>query len=254
MTQSPNRPEQRVLDLINAELDGELGAAERRELEELLEASGEARAERAEMQGLFDVLGSVPLEEPPASILSGFDGEAARPRRSKSALAGIFYRFQWATVGLGLAAGLLLTVAVYEFNDPISGLDSHQAVGTVGVVNRRALDAVTVAGPDIAGKIVLSETSGELLLTVDLDTGGEAAVVVDIGRSGLAFEGLRLGQGRAAVESGTVEYSDGRLTVRNHGRQAYSVVLSQPDKRVEARLTLEVSAGDTTVYAGALRG
>ena len=52
--------EQRVIELINADIDGELGQAEKEELEAILESSAEARVMKVELLKLANLLESTP--------------------------------------------------------------------------------------------------------------------------------------------------------------------------------------------------
>ena len=54
----------RALELINAEIDGELAADEHAELRALLASSAEARAMQADLQRLSNLIDSVPEQVP----------------------------------------------------------------------------------------------------------------------------------------------------------------------------------------------
>ena len=107
--------EERIIQMINADLDGELGQAEKEELDAILESSAEARSMRVEMLKLTNLLDSVPEVAPPPGLSEQILNKLTPPPRKPTfSLAGLFPSFQPVTAGLAFAAGLLLTVGFYE--------------------------------------------------------------------------------------------------------------------------------------------
>jgi len=106
-----NMLEERTLNLINADIDRELTPAEQQELDSILETSAEARAMRAELLKLSNLLNSVPDQAPPIGLSSKvLDQLVPRPSFPRLSLSSLFGTFQPVTAGLAFASGLLLTV------------------------------------------------------------------------------------------------------------------------------------------------
>jgi anti-sigma factor RsiW len=60
--------DQHIIELINADLDGELGADEIRELKSILDSSSEAASFRDELLQLNNAIANVPELDPPARL------------------------------------------------------------------------------------------------------------------------------------------------------------------------------------------
>ena len=61
-------PDDRMLELLNAEIDGELSAAERAELSQRLLNDPQARTAREELRRTCTGLDALPRAEPPAEL------------------------------------------------------------------------------------------------------------------------------------------------------------------------------------------
>ena len=86
--------EERTLHLINADIDGELTADEREDLDVILESSSEARAMRAELLRLSNLLDSQPEQLPPPDLAKQILNKLAPPPRSSNfSLSGLFAFF-----------------------------------------------------------------------------------------------------------------------------------------------------------------
>mgnify|MGYP003571990654 CR=1 FL=1 len=82
--------EERIIQMINADLDGELGQAEKEELDAILESSAEARSMRVEMLKLTNLLDSVPEVAPPPGLSEQILNKLTPPPRKPTfSLAGL---------------------------------------------------------------------------------------------------------------------------------------------------------------------
>ena len=209
--------DERTLDLINADVDGELTPEQSQELDAILEASADARAMRAELLRLTNLLDNQPAVNPPADLAQNILQQIKWPEPAGSfSLAGLFSSFQPATAGLAFAAGLLATVSFYELAP-----DNRPGTDIPGIVGSKEVEI----------EVAFAEAG--------LGFGGIAHAVIDH---------------KAADES--YEVSGGTLRVVNQGRQSFTVFLlnAASDGRGSKEIDIVVSSGEARVIAGVLRG
>lgn len=253
---------ERTLHLINAELDGELEPGERAELDAILETSADARAMKAELQKLGNLLGAVPQEVPPEGLRTQILDQLAGPERKASfSLSGLFSSFQPATAGVAFAAGLLATVAVYEWAPgSATSVDTTRMVGTMMAGNEtgqvQPLDSLSFDESGVAGEIGLLKSHGMLLLEINIQSAAPSEIEVALGEAGLRFGGLVLDSEPSELTTESYEVSGGTLRVVNQGRQAFTVLLPMTvqDGTDGREIRIGISSGEAPVISGVLRG
>lgn len=242
--------EERTLNLINADVDGELTSAEKQELDSILESSAEARAMRAELLKLSNILESVPEQTPPPDLSGRILGQLAPARTvARFSLPGLFASFQPVTTGLAFAAGLLLTVGYYEMSpQSSSSLDTAGMVGTMVAGQNNGLNLLEnnlyFSSDDFSGSVSLSENNGMYILNFDLDSRDRQEIKVGLESTGLAFGGFAETPGMSDKVVDTVVISGGTLRVVSQGRQQFAVFLrgNSPQQAVAAELiTIDIS-------------
>ncbi|MEJ2178780.1 MAG: hypothetical protein P8Y12_12885 [Gammaproteobacteria bacterium] len=172
---------ERILELINADMDGELRPEDQSELDAALESSAEARAVRSELQKLSSLMDNLPPQQPPGGLGSRIARNIELPKPESSfSLSSLFSSFQPATAGVAFAAGLLLAAGFYEFSSEraVPG-DSASMVGTMIAGKRNAPEFLKndmqLKGDGFSGTISLRETSGIYIL--NFDSGGAMRVL-----------------------------------------------------------------------------
>lgn len=243
--------EERTLNLINADVDGELTPAEQQQLDSILETSAEARAMRAELLKLSNLLNGMPEQAPPQDLTSRIVGQLA-PRRAvtRFSLSSLFASFQPVTTGLAFAAGLLLTVGFYEMSpQSVSSLDTAGMVGTMVAGQGNGLNLLEndlyFSSDDFSGKVSLSENNGLYVLNFALDSTDPKEIRVGLELTGLAFGGFAETPGLSDNVVDTVIISGGTMRVVSQGRQQFAVFLrgSSPEQAVAAELiTIDFSS------------
>jgi len=240
--------DERTLNLINADVDGELALAEQQELDSILETSAEARAMRAEMLRLSNLLDSVPKQAPPDGLSSQILRQLA-PRRMFS-LAGLFGSFQPVTAGLAFAAGLLMAVGYYEMSPQEMGsTDTASMVGTMVGGQKTGLNLLKnnlyFTSDDFSGSVSLNENNGLYVLSFDLDSKDRQEIKVGLDQTGLSFGGFAETPGKSDKVMDSVILSGGTLRVVSQGQQQFTVFLrgSSPDQAIAAELiTIDISS------------
>lgn len=253
--------EERVMYLINAEIDGALEPGERAELDAILEASAEARTVRAELRKLATLLDGMPEQAPPADLADRILEQLSPPaRRPAFSLARLFSKFEPVPTAAAFAAGLLAAVGFYEMSArEYSASDLANMVGTI-VRDRQApavatKDSLDISAPGVSGTVSLSVQGDVLVLNVVLESAQQTEILIALAEAGLGFGGIaHAAAGNAAEES--YEVSGGALRVMNQGRQAYSVFLLQKAQRNDRgrQISIGVSSGGQAIYQGVLRG
>ena len=253
---------ERTLQLINAELDGELGPGEREELDALLEASADARAMRAELQKLDKLMDAVPSLTPPPQLSERILDSLALPRRRLNFnFAGLFANFQPATAGLAFAAGLLATVALYEWAP-----SAHAPVNTSGMVgtmvagqridSMTSLDSYTISQPGMNGTLRLIGSDRLLALEVDVESVRTSEIEINLDDAGVVFGGIALGADGQGQKTEFYEVSGGTVRVVNQGRQTFTIFLpiSAREGSDGRQIRFGISAEETPEINGVLRG
>lgn len=228
--------DEKAIDLIQADVDGELPAQHRAELNRCLLGNPEARALRDELERLRGVLARVPPADPPVglrtSILSasGLPASASDLRRFRSP-SGLF-RLAAVFVG-GLIAGGLVFLGAF---DHWSGLDISQVAGTM--VRQRpgaasgSVNTLDVSLEPVSGSVSLFRSPGMRVVEFDLSVRQPIEVVVTYDEGHQArFSGF--GQPGAI------------------GTQRYALVLDGPGQ-AGSRLYLRFFASGTLIHEAAL--
>jgi len=254
-----DRLETRALDLINAGIDGELDSDERSELDAILASSAEARIMQAELQKLANVLDGMPEQAPPADLADRILQRTRTPRGRIFALPRIFASSQAVPAGLAFAAGLLLTIAVYEMApSQFSDRDVSSMVGTMVVGSRgeqlRQETELDISGPGVVGAVTLTDTGNLVVLSFDVTAERKTEIVVAMADTGLGFGGIAR---EAYDEANTGEYyevSGGELRVVNERTHPFTVYLRRidPARASSRQIGIEVIHSGGSVFQGSL--
>jgi anti-sigma factor RsiW len=197
----------RLEAMIQADLDGELNAAERAELARLLLQDPEARRLHEEFWRMDRMLRDVPRAEPPhglrAAIHAGSVDSVRRgePRRAQGAQP--FWRLAAVVVAGLLVAGVsyLLLDAGAPGSDLQGSLGRADSVESVGRI--AAQDRLSLRAEGVEVDATLSRNGERLSLELDLTTNIPCEVVARIDPATTAFLGSR-GDSEPNVANGQV--------------------------------------------------
>lgn len=242
--------DQRVLDLLNGSIDGEISAAEQEELDSLLASSPVVRNLNEELRAVTRILDELPELEPPKYLQETIERQVSLPvqspaNNSKTGFLSGWLNTNWLRTGVALAAGLVLTVGVYEMgSEPIITGDTSSMTGTVakkGVADQQGalLDSINLDNQVLEGRVELRNKDGLFTLEVQLNSDGPAELVLNFGGRGLEFEGISHSQDKGK----TVSVVDGSIHLASSGEQRYTLNLrSTEETRQAAPLELEIFA------------
>lgn len=253
--------EQHYIHLINARLDGALEQGGIEELEDILASSAEARATQAEFESLADIFETQAEQEPPEGLRQQILQQIVLPpKKPLFSLDRLYSAFQPATAGLAFAAGLLLTVALYEFNmAPGMATDTKHLSGTM-VASERELafersDQLSFDEPGLAGSVTLMRAENISKLSFDLDSKKRIAIKVEFAEAGLRFGGISHTDLSGKLADETFAVADGNLRVENQGQQAFDVFLTDAvgagdDSR---GIQVRIYSGQTILFSGVFK-
>jgi hypothetical protein len=162
--------DEKCLELLHAEIDGELSAAERAELSRRLLMSAEARALREDLRRACAELDRLPMAEPPAELSQHI---LASPRvaiaRNGTARGGgrrftVVPVMRYAAVFVG---GLLVSAIAFEASRGLTGRGMEDVAGTMAsapAASRMAVGTLRVDLPELRGTLSFQPSAGELLV------------------------------------------------------------------------------------------
>lgn len=268
--------DERTQALIDAELEGEISAAERAELERALAGSAEARKLRDDLQRVTAALARLPQQPVPAGLGDAISEALAKaaPRGKVVDLASRRPRQVDSTrLGFALAAGVALGAVGLIAYQQVQGPGPDQVAGIRGVEGAdqlagiRGIDAAEMAGtmvreqvadevelavlaidrPEVKGSATLFEGEGVLVLQFDLESAGPVTVEADYASPSLRLMGFAQG----AVEDASITSTAGRVGYINHGGQRFSMYLRRAAPGA-SQVKLAFRAGGTLVHEAVL--
>ena len=225
--------DERIADLIQAELDDRLSDAERHELDALLRDPA-ARALRDELHQTVAALSALSELEPPAALRRAL--RAALPTAAVTAAPASPSLIDRLRGSLGLpavrtagafAAGLAVGAVAVGLGPGSSDLDMAALTGTMAgyeTGSSDAIDRLIMELPGVEGSIGLHRRGGLYVIEYDLEAEQPVDVVTDYTGTDAKFNGFaHIGDSdtRAVAEGRQV-----RLTIDGHRR--YAVFLSRP--------------------------
>jgi hypothetical protein len=185
-----------IVALINADVDGEISAADKEDLAALLADSPEAQAMHAELSGLGSSLNELPDLDPPVhlkhTIMASIPKTEAQQRRSNFAHA-IFAApaFRYAAM---FAAGAILTLSLVN-SDELSDRAFSDVTGLVGTISSELPDgpgiqSTRIDRPEIAGRISLRSSGPLLIVDFDLVSSGPVDIIASYADQTVWFNGF----------------------------------------------------------------
>jgi hypothetical protein len=254
----------KYVDLINAEIDGEISAEDRVRLEDYLAQNPEARALREELAGLCSELDAVEFLEPPVHLKHLVLDAITRQRYSRAASDGGGWRFALSTLfaggamryALAFAAGAFLSYT-FVSSDQVSRQAFNDITGLVGTItepaepgftakmsNEHSID-LTLA--EIAGSVSLNRAGSILILDFDLASPAPVEIVADFEDPGVWFNGFA----QLESEGTTVAADSGQVTVHMAGQRRYALYLYNASQG-STTIDLRFYSGGTLIHEDTL--
>lgn len=218
---------ERTLELIHAQIDGEIDAADHADLLRQLDADPEAGELNEQLARISGALGRMPKVSPRSDLhqrVMQATGPKARviPFRGRHA--------QVIGYGLAMAAGVAFAViglSVVQTNAP--SFDPGGLVATMGLQVANPATAVTtrrIAGPELVGSVALSPAAGGWLLLFDLQSGQPVAVKVTYDAAVFRLNGYAQAESRADAAITSFNATPGQVGFVNQGSQRLALFLT----------------------------
>jgi len=241
---------ERIAELIQADIDGDLAVADRAELTAALESSAEAREFRHEMVRLAKLMTDAPDLDPPWGLRRRIVDSIKLPARSR-----LSAWIKPASYGLAVAAGVLVAVGVAHIK-PSGSQDMSSLVGTMvsqshglpsSVSGELAIDASAVHG-----QVVLKNLDSAWAVEFDLQSTDEVEVAIDLDGTGLSFGGYAGQDENAGVKN--FEVLGEKVRVTNQGSHQFVLFLRRAPQGVDGqqKIGIAINHQGETVYKGLL--
>ncbi len=250
----PTPVEQHIRDLLNANIDGEISAAEKDELERLLAGSESVRNLDKELRTITELLNALPVIEPPKYLQGAIERRVRLPagngQREKPGILGPWLDSPRLRTGLALAAAVVLSFSVYEMGSrPITPGDAEKMSGTMvkkgtHSLQGKILDSVHVDTAQLNGLVELRKKDDLFTLDVKLNSEGPVELVVDYAGRGLDFDGAAPMQD----PNDAVSVRDGAIHLASSGDKQFTVTFRRiSDLQTNDPIVLNFLARDQLV-------
>lgn len=242
----------RLNELLNAELDGELDGAGQVELERVLASSPEARVRRDELRRVVDALSHLKPVEPPYDLRDAISA-ALRPGAPAAAKVVPFRgaakpQRRWVPYAGALAAGVALgAIGLSFYEAPRPDFDAASLAGTMADPEHRSpghvLDRVELDSGGLQGTASLHEADGLWVVEFDIQTDRPVEVVASYDGTLVRLQGFV----RPEPTSEAVLAGPGRLSFVNEGAQRAAIYLRPADAASgQVRLVFQAPGAETT--------
>jgi len=242
--------DEKYIELINAEIDGELDESGQSELRDYLAKNPEARTAHDDMAAFCRELDSVPSLEPPSDLRSDILA-AIRPTARVIRPDPGFWRqvvsmpmFRHAAA---FAAGAFMTFALISSNR-ISDRAFDDVTGLVGTISdtdnsASALRSISLGRQDIAGTVSVHSAGSLTVVDFNLSTRNPLEIIAGFSTRDLWFRGFA----QLENDDASVVADKGEVRMRMNGRNRYAIYLQQAS-RTPASIHLKFYSGGDLVH------
>ncbi len=224
--------EQKFIDLINADIDGEIEHADKSELDAFLAENFEARALHGELATLCQSVESIESASPPPHLRHVIMN-SVKPTPVKTEAPGILQMLFASPVlkySGTFSIGVLLTLSIVN-SDQVSNRAFDDVTGLVGTISDpisgNLVNTIAVDNVEIAGQVSLRSSGSMLILDFDLVANSPIEIEADYADRTIWFNGF------AQLESSgaTVSAKSGSVTLGMEGKRRYAVYLQNIGER-----------------------
>lgn len=239
----------KYIALIHADIDGEIDAAGKADLQAFLAGNADGTALRDEMMALSNSLDELPELEPPAHLRHVIMSMA--PAQSSAEKASGLLDRVFSTASLGyvgtFAAGVLLSLALLSSKQISTGVfdDVTGLVGTMASSDFVAVehDSIEINERAVAGKVTLRSKGPILILDFDLVAHEPVEITVRYADQTIWFNGF------AQLESSgtSVAAESGAIRLDMNGKRRFAAFLNNPGNR-NTTIEIRFIAGGQVAY------
>ena len=245
---------QEHIDLINADIDGEIDQTDKDALDAFLAESEEARALHGELAALCDSIESTEAASPPPHLRHVIMN-SVKPTPKVTESPG-FLQVLLATPALKysatFAAGVILTLSAVS-SDQFSSRALDDVTGLVGTIadpiDGGLLNSVAVDTAQVAGKVSLRNAGSMLILDFDLVASGPVEIEADYGDRSIWFNGF----GQLESSGTSISAKSGSVSLEMEGKRRYAVYLRNGGEQRGITVKLRFVAGGEVVHEASLK-
>jgi len=238
-----------IVELINADIDGEISPADKDTLEAVMAESPEAQAMHAELSGLSSSLDELPDLDAPPYLIHTIMAEV--PKSESQDRRGDFLRGLFAAPALRyaamFAAGSVLTLSLVS-SDQVSERAFTDVTGLVGTISSEVpvgpgIQTLQIDRTDVAGHITLRSSGPLLIVDFDLVSNGPIDIVASYSDQSVWFNGF------AQLESpgASISAESGRISMKINGKRRYALYLHNAGDR-NVSINLRFMSDGEVVY------
>jgi hypothetical protein len=244
--------EQKYTDLINADIDGEISASEKAELQAFLDESADGQALHDNLSSICATLDAVESEEPPPHVrhvIMNSIKPTPKPEKAPGFLQ-ILLATPAVKYAVTFAAGVFVTLSIMD-SDKISNHAFDDVTGLIGTVadpvNAALASSISVTEPDLAGTVSLRSAETMLILDFDLVAKSHIDIEADYTDPSIWFNGFA----QLESEGTTISAETGRVRLGMNGKRRYAVYLHNRGGR-ETTVNLRFLADGKVVHEASL--
>jgi hypothetical protein len=244
--------DQKFIDLINADIDGEISDVEMSELTAFLADSPEGRAQHEHLSMLCESLDSVEHVSPPVHLRHVIMNsiKPAKPEQESPGILQILFAVPTLRYGLTFAAGVFLTLSLVN-SVQLSNSALDDVTGLVGTMSdpiaADIVSSIAVDSVEVAGTVSLRNSGPMLILDFDLTTQGPLEIQADYTDRTIWFNGF----GQLESSGTTISAENGHIRLGMDGKRRYAVYLHNEGRR-GTTVSLRFIAGGKIVHEASL--
>jgi hypothetical protein len=221
-----------IVELINADIDGDISPADKDTLGAMMAESPDAQAMHAELSGLSSSLDELPDLDAPPYLIHTIMAEVPK---NESQDRGDFLRGLFAAPALRYAAmfvaGSVLTLSLVS-SDQVSERAFNDVTGLVGTISSEVpvgpgIQTLQIDRTDVAGHITVRSSGPLLIVDFDLVSNGPIDIVASYSDQSVWFNGF------AQLESpgASISAETGRISMKINGKRRYALYLHNAGDR-----------------------
>ena len=241
--------EQKYIDLINAEADGEISDAGQSDLDRYLADNAEAQAFRDELRSLCGTLNSIETIDPPSHLKYAIMDNIKKPKaaeQQKSSGLLQFFALPIFRHAVAFAAGVFMTIALVTSNN-LSDSAFDDVTGMVGTISEETVQSeghfVNLNESDITGTVSTHNNGSLSVVDFNLTTAGEVEIVADFSSRDLWFRGFA----QLENDGASVSSDDGQVKMTMNGRNRYAMYLHHASS-TDAEINLKFFASGNLIH------
>lgn len=246
--------EAKIVELINAEIDGEISASDRSLLHDHLRSHPEASRLHDELTELCKSLDSLEALSPPPHLKQVILASLETPAPTATPTTSLPRRWwfpaipMWQLTG-AFALGCVITVGLMSTNQIVARghEDITDLIGSIGVTadesTRTGSNMLNLAQDEVTGTVTTNRSGSIMVIDFDLSSREEVEIVVEFADQNVWFNGFA----QLESDSTNVSAKSGRVSLQMDGKQKYAIYLHNSNPG-SAAVNLQLYAAGELIF------